>query len=162
MNPNLKHWLVAVKIQKTKVRDPSLLSACCATMYGNTKLNSEIIEMMDKQYSSNTHFLHAKCSRKTRMKLENKTRQWNLRLTNWTSWDEFAYCNFPTCYPNLLYKLPHIQTYFNNAQFTHSYMWFTYMNYLYHYIAKDFCVKTTWILCQVLRMYFVIYGVDIP
>lgn len=56
MNPNLKHWLVAVKIQKTKVRNPSLLSAYCVTMYGNTKQNSEIIEIMDKQYSSNTHF----------------------------------------------------------------------------------------------------------
>lgn len=79
-----------------------------------------------------------------------------------TSWDEFAYHSFSTCYPTLLNKLPYIQTHAHNTQSTNSYALFAYLNYFYHYIDKDFYLKTAWDIVPWIRMYFVIYGADIP
>lgn len=41
---------------ETQSKGSILSFLCCATMYGNIKLNLEISEMVDKQYISNVHF----------------------------------------------------------------------------------------------------------
>lgn len=83
---------------ETESKGSILSFFCCATMYGNTKLNSEIQEITDKQHSSNMHF---KCW--VQQKGNNELKKIKLYLMTYYEADFLrlvCLLQFSTFYPN--------------------------------------------------------------